>query len=113
MMAVFDNRAALRVMRAIGRVGAPASVLGRAEQGTFMASIQPVRERGLRPQREGPWGVDNRRRAAMFAPWCEGSAMLRVQDRLQWQGQVYRVLQVETPRLFGWPLYLWAMVEPL
>ena len=105
--------AALRVMRAIGRVGAPAIVLGREGSEPFMASIQPVRERSLQPQRDGPWGVDRRRRAAMFAPWCEASAALQVEDRLQWQGEVYRVLQVEAPRLFGRPLYLWAMVEPV
>ena len=104
---------ALRVMRAIGLVGAPAELLGLAEPGTFMASIQPVRERSLQPQRDGPWGVDRRRRAAMFAPWCEATGRLRPESRLRWQGQDFRVLQVETPRLFGRPLYVWAMVEPL
>ena len=102
---------ALRVMRAIGQVGAPAELPG--QPGTFMASIQPVRDRSLQPQRDGPWGVDRRRRAALFAPWCEAAAKLRPESRLRWQGQTYRVLQVETPRLFGRPLYVWAMVEPL
>ena len=103
----------LRVMRAIGRVGAPAALLGGTEPVEFMASVQPVRERTLQPQREGPWGVDRRRRAAMFAPWCEVAGGLKAEDRVRWQGLVYRVLQVETPRLFGRPFYVWAMVEPL
>jgi len=102
---------ALRVMRAIERVGAPASLIGREEPGVFMASIQPVRDRSLQPLRDGPWGVDRRRRAAMFAPWCEVSDSLRVEDRLRWQGQVYRVLQVEIVEFAGLPLYAWAMLE--
>ena len=95
----------------IERVGAPASLLGREEPEVFMATVQPVRDRSLQPLRDGPWGVDRRRRAAMFAPWCETSDTLRPEDRLRWQGQAYRVLQVETVEFAGQPLYVWAMLE--
>ena len=102
---------ALRVMQAIERMGAPASLLGRDEPVSFSATVQPVRDRSLRPLRDGPWGVDRRRRAAMFAPWCQAADTLRVEDRLRWQGQNYRVLQVETVEFAGEPLYIWAMLE--
>ena len=102
---------AMRVLRAIERVGATASLLGAQRTVSFMASIQPVRDRSLQPLREGPWGVDRRRRAAMLAPWCGQASSLRVEDRLRWQGQAYRVLQVETVEFGGEPLYIWAMLE--
>ena len=101
----------LRVLRAIERVGAPASLTGREPPVSFPASVQPVRDRSLQPLREGPWGVDRRRRAAMFAPWCEVADTLQVEEQLRWQGQNYRVLQVESVEFGGQPLYIWAMLE--
>jgi len=47
----------------------------------------------------------------MFAAPGEVADTLRVEDRLRWQGQNYRVLQVETVEFAGEPLYIWAMLE--
>jgi len=47
----------------------------------------------------------------MFAPWCKAAGALQVEDRLRWQGQNYRVLQVEIVEFAGQPLYVWAMLE--
>ena len=102
---------ARRVAWAISRVGARAALVG-SEDKPFEASVQPVRDRNLQSLREGPWGIDRRRRAAMFAQWCESSAKLQVGGQIIWQGRVYRTLQVEVLEMAGQPLYVWAMLEP-
>ena len=104
--------AARRIMRAISRVGAPCLLAQGDERIPFTASVQPVRDRHLQSLRDGSWGVGRRRRAAMFAPWCDVAARIEVERRIIWQGQRYRVLQAETLELAGEPLYVWAMLEP-
>ena len=102
---------ARQIVRAISRVGAQVVVVGNEDM-PFAASVQPVRNRNLQSLREGSWGVDRRRRSAMFAQWCEASADLQVGSQVIWQGRVYRVLQVEVLEMAGQPLYVWAMLEP-
>jgi len=103
---------ARRIAHAISRVGAPALITGDGDGGEFTASIHPVRSRALHNALTGSWGVDRRRRATLYAPWGEISTRIKAESRLRWQGQLYRVLQVETLFLAGQPMYVWGILEP-
>ena len=103
---------ARRIMRAINRFGSPCVLACDDERTPFVASVQPVRDRHLQSLRDGTWGVGRRRRAVLFAPWCEAAARVDVDRRVIWQGYRYRVLQAEALEFAGQPLYVWAMLEP-
>lgn len=99
---------ARRIAAVIDRVASQVSILDGAG-GVFRASIQPVR--GLAGEKSGPWGVEKRRRATIYAPWGETVAKLKEGVRLGWQGDAYRLIGVETLRVGDFPLYIWGLLE--
>jgi len=100
----------LRIADALRRAGGAAYLLeeggGRAG---FPASIQP--ELRLQNQDAGPLGTGRRKRATLYAPCDAVTRRLKPGSRIAGNGAVYRVLQIETLRLAGRELYLWAALE--
>jgi len=101
---------ARRIRSAITRIGSTATLAEDKARTPFTASIQPVRS--LQSKQSGSWGTGRRRRAALYAPWCETASRIQAGSRIIRQGQTYRVLQAETLEMAGQSLYVWAMLEP-
>jgi len=101
---------ARRIRSAITRIGSTATLAEDKTRTPFAASIQPVRI--IQGEQSGSWGTGRRRRAALYAPWCEATSRIQAGSRVIRQGQPYRVLQAETLEMAGQPLYVWAMLEP-
>ena len=101
-----------RVRHTLSRIGSTAKILDSPVGAEFFASVQPVRDRGLQNLRTGVWGKDRRRRAAVYAPFSAGAKGLSAGVRINWRGETYRILQVETVSMGGRGIYIWAMAEP-
>ncbi|MCL2580503.1 MAG: hypothetical protein FWE32_10830 [Oscillospiraceae bacterium] len=100
---------ARKIGRAIAKIGGQVLLIEGGDELPFTASIQPIRRQ--ESERAGPWGIDRRRRAAIYASWCEISAKIKEGSCLRCQEASYRVVGVEVLKAAGRPLYIWGLLE--
>lgn len=75
----------------------------------FLASVQPALK--LQGEDSSPLGIGRNGQAVLYALTDGNARFLKEGDCIQVGCSFYRVLQVETRRVGGVPLYIWASLQ--